>query len=112
MERGHRRGHSTFAERLRGPGGGHRIGGEGQERHYVPVAEQLRAWTSPLSVGRAAALLGIGRAALSAVFNGRAALSIELAFKMERRCGLDARRLLHEQLDEQIDRFMKTRRKR
>ena len=55
-----------------------------------------------LSVTEAAALLGIGRPALSNVLNGNAGLSIPLALAIERHLGASARDLLILQLDEQI----------
>ena len=46
--------------------------------------------------------LDISRPCLSNVLNGRAELSIRLALKIEAAFGLDARKLLIAQLDEQI----------
>jgi antitoxin HigA-1 len=46
--------------------------------------------------------IGMSRPAFSNVINGNAALSIELALKLEEQFGLDARRLLIRQLDQDI----------
>lgn len=46
--------------------------------------------------------LGVSRVALSAVLNARAALSIRLALRIERRFGISARALLISQLDADI----------
>jgi|EndMetStandDraft_5_1072996.scaffolds.fasta_scaffold402021_1 antitoxin HigA-1 len=46
--------------------------------------------------------LEMSRPCFSNVVNGNAALSIELALRIEREFGLDARKLLVEQLDEDI----------
>lgn len=69
------------------------------------VAKKLRQAVlehRKLSVTEAAEKIGIGRPALSNVLNGNAALSIELALKLEKLFGVDARRMLIEQLDEDI----------
>jgi addiction module HigA family antidote len=55
-----------------------------------------------LTVTDAAERLEITRPSLSNVVNGNAALSIELALRVEREFGLDARKLLIAQLDEVI----------
>ena len=55
-----------------------------------------------LSITAAARELNIGRPALSNVLSGKAALSPELAVRIENRFGLDARELLMEQLDETL----------
>lgn len=55
-----------------------------------------------LSVTSAAPILGITRPSLSIVVNGRGALSIELALRLESEFGMDARKLLVAQLDEDI----------
>jgi addiction module HigA family antidote len=55
-----------------------------------------------LSITAAARELNIGRPALSNVLSGKAALSPELAVRIENRFGLDARELLVEQLDETL----------
>lgn len=54
------------------------------------------------TVTDAAARLQMSRPSLSNVVNGNAALSIELALRIEREFGLDARKLLVAQLDEDI----------
>ena len=46
--------------------------------------------------------LKMSRPCFSNVVNGNASLSVELALKIERTFGLDARKLLIRQLDEQI----------
>jgi antitoxin HigA-1 len=51
-----------------------------------------------LSVTRAAAVLGVGRPALSAVLNGRAALSPEMALRFEKAFGISMDLLLKMQL--------------
>lgn len=55
-----------------------------------------------LSVTDAAPMLGIVRPSLSIVLNGRGALSIALALRLETEFGMDARKLLVAQLDEDI----------
>lgn len=52
-----------------------------------------------LSVGEAAAALGVTRPALSAVLNGRASLSPEMAIRIEKAFGIEMERLLHLQTD-------------
>jgi addiction module HigA family antidote len=64
---------------------------------------QKQIITKPqLSITAAARELNIGRPALSNVLSGKAALSPELAVRIENRFGLDARELLVEQLDETL----------
>lgn len=55
--------------------------------------------TLELSVGEAATALGVTRPALSAVLNGRASLSAEMAIRIEKAFGLEMERLLHLQTD-------------
>lgn len=52
-----------------------------------------------LSVGEAATALGVTRTALSALLNGRASLSPEMAIRIEKAFGLEMERLLHLQTD-------------
>jgi len=56
------------------------------------VLEELR-----LSVARAAAILGIRRATLSDLINGKAALSAEMALRIEKAFGVDMDTLLRMQ---------------
>jgi plasmid maintenance system antidote protein VapI len=67
------------------------------EQLYATLVER-----NGLTVTEAAERLKIARPNLSNVVNGNAALSIELALKVEREFGVDARRLLIAQLDENI----------
>lgn len=55
-----------------------------------------------LTVTELAPMLGIARPSLSSVLNGRSALSLDLALRIERVCGIDARKMLIAQLDEQL----------
>ncbi len=55
-----------------------------------------------LSVTRAAEILGVGRPALSAVLNGRAALSPEMALRVEKAFGVSMDLLLKMQLQYDI----------
>lgn len=55
-----------------------------------------------LTVTDAAPKLSLSRPALSNVANGNASLSIELALRLESEFGMDARKLLVAQLDEDI----------
>jgi antitoxin HigA-1 len=55
-----------------------------------------------LSVTRAAEILGVGRPALSAVLNGRAALSLEMALRVEKAFGVSMDLLLKMQLQYDI----------
>lgn len=54
------------------------------------------------TVTQLAAELGIGRPAISNVLNGNAELSIALALAIERRFGVNARKLLRRQLEWRI----------
>jgi addiction module HigA family antidote len=56
-----------------------------------------------LTVTAAAKRLGVGRPALSNMLNGNAAISPEMALKLQRTFRLDARELLVAQLDENLD---------
>jgi plasmid maintenance system antidote protein VapI len=100
MERSHRRRHRKTSKRFRRSGGHYQVDRGGQEGGSV--AEQIATALRYRTVDEIAKELEVARPTLSKVINGRAGLSIEMAMKLERRCGLDARRLLHEQLDEQI----------
>ena len=51
-----------------------------------------------LTVARAAQILGVGRPALSAVLNGRASLSPEMALRFEKAFGISMELLLKMQL--------------
>ena len=51
-----------------------------------------------LSVARAAEILGVGRPALSAVLNGRASLSPEMALRFEKAFGVSMELMLKMQL--------------
>jgi addiction module HigA family antidote len=67
------------------------------------VAEKLKAaLVTNETVTEVAHKLGMSRPALSNVVNGNAALSVELALKLEKRFGMNATRLLYAQLKEQI----------
>jgi addiction module HigA family antidote len=55
--------------------------------------------TFELSVREAAAALGVTRPAFSALLNGRASLSPEMAIRIEKAFGLEMGRLLHLQTD-------------
>jgi addiction module HigA family antidote len=57
-----------------------------------------------LSVTRAAEILGVTRSALSAVLNGRAALSAEMALRIEKAFGPRADHLLRVQLSHDLAR--------
>ncbi len=57
-----------------------------------------------LSVTRAAEILGVGRPALSAVLNGRASLSPEMAIRVEKAFGVSMELLLKMQLQFDIAR--------
>src|SRR5690606_12791827 len=52
-----------------------------------------------LSVGEAAAALGVTRPALSALLNAKASLSAEMAIRIEKAFGLEIERLMHLQTD-------------
>lgn len=60
------------------------------------LAEELIAPLG-LSVTEAARVLGVGRPALSALLNGRAAVSAEMAVRFEKAFGVDAALLLRMQ---------------
>jgi antitoxin HigA-1 len=60
-----------------------------------------------LSVTRAAGILGVGRPALSAVLNGRASLSPEMAIRVEKAFGVSLDLLLKMQLQFDIARARK-----
>jgi antitoxin HigA-1 len=60
-----------------------------------------------LSVTRAAGILGVGRPALSAVLNGRASLSPEMALRVEKAFGVSMELLLKMQLQFDIARARK-----
>jgi addiction module HigA family antidote len=60
------------------------------------LAEELIA-SLDLSVTEAARVLGVGRPALSALLNGRAAVSAEMAVRFEKAFGVDAALLLRMQ---------------
>jgi addiction module HigA family antidote len=62
---------------------------------------------SQLSVSRAAEILGVGRPALSAVLNGRASLSPEMAIRVEKAFGVSMDLLLKMQLQFDIARARK-----
>ncbi len=62
----------------------------------VFLADELIAPLN-LGVGEAAGALRVGRQALSAVLNGRAALSAEMALRFEKAFGVDAGLLLRMQ---------------
>jgi plasmid maintenance system antidote protein VapI len=69
------------------------------------VAEKLKAalvTQREKTVTEVAGELEMSRPCFSNVVNGNASLSVELALKIERTFGLDARKLLIQQLDEQI----------
>lgn len=61
-----------------------------------------------LSVTRAAEILGVGRPALSAVLNGRAGLSPEMAIRVEKAFGVSMDLLLKMQLQFDIARARRT----
>lgn len=62
----------------------------------VFLAEELIAPLG-LTVTEAARVLGVGRPALSALLNGRAAMSAEMAVRFEKAFGVDAALLLRMQ---------------
>jgi addiction module HigA family antidote len=66
------------------------------------VSEPLRGLLATHSMTRLAKLLKVSRPNLSNVVNGKRYLSVDMALRIEQKFGLDARRLLHDQLDEQI----------
>jgi len=55
------------------------------------------------TVTELAGMLGMSRPALSNVLNGNAELSMELALKLEEKFGMDASKLLINQLGEQLE---------
>ncbi len=55
-----------------------------------------------LTVARAAKILGVGRPALSAVLNGRASLSPEMALRFEKAFGVSMELMLKMQLQHDI----------
>lgn len=61
-----------------------------------------------LSVTRAAEILGVGRPALSAVLNGRAGLSPDMAIRVEKAFGISMDLLLKMQLQFDIARARRT----
>jgi addiction module HigA family antidote len=61
-----------------------------------------------LTVARAAQILGVGRPALSAVLNGRASLSPEMALRFEKAFGVSMDLLLKMQLNYDIAKTRKT----
>ncbi len=69
--------------------------------------ELMREVMSGLTVTTAAAL-GVGRPALSAVLNGKASFSPELALRMEKAFGISMDLLLKVQLQYDIDKTRKT----
>lgn len=77
------------------------------DEHFdLPVAERLYAALvidRRKTVTAVAQELGMSRAAFSNVINGNAELSIELALKIEALYGIDARRILIDQLIQKID---------
>lgn len=70
--------------------------------------ELMREVMSGLTVTTAAAALGVGRPALSAVLNGKASFSPELALRMEKAFGVSMDLLLKMQLQYDIDKTRKT----
>ncbi len=60
-----------------------------------------------LTVAKAAQILGVGRPALSAVLNGRASLSPEMALRFEKAFGISMELLLKMQLQFDIARTRK-----
>lgn len=75
------------------------------DRRPIAVADLLRRELLEkhgFSVTRLAGELEITRPALSNVLNGNAALSIQLALKVEQRFQISARDLLISQLDEDL----------
>jgi antitoxin HigA-1 len=71
----------------------------------MTVASTLRAklvTARGKTVTEVASELEMSRPCFSNVVNGNASLSVELALKIERKFGLQARKMLIQQLDEQI----------
>jgi addiction module HigA family antidote len=71
----------------------------------MTVAETLKAelvTKRNKTVTEVASELEMSRPCFSNVVNGNAGLSVELALRIERTFGLDARKMLIRQLDEQI----------
>jgi addiction module HigA family antidote len=66
------------------------------------VSEPLRGLLVTHSMTQLAKLLKVSRPNLSNVINGNRYLSVDMALRIEQKFGLDARLLLHAQLDEQI----------
>src|SRR5688572_20442037 len=62
----------------------------------VPVGEYIRQHVIPagMSVKEAATRLGVGRPALSNLLNGKAALSADMAVRLEKSFGADRQKLL------------------
>ena len=71
------------------------------------VGDFLRHWVfgEEETVGETAARLRVSRQALSAVLNGRAALSPEMALRIEKVFGVKAETMLRMQLDDDIQRI-------
>lgn len=74
----------------------------------VPKALRKEIERRGLTTIEAAERIGISRPVFSFILNGHYTLSIETAFKIEAAFHLNARRLLHAQLNEQIKRFILT----
>lgn len=70
--------------------------------HPGPYVRAQAIEASELSVKEAATVLGITRTALSAFLNARAALSPEMALRIEKAFGLPVEHLMHMQCDYDI----------
>lgn len=70
--------------------------------HNVPAQLRAELVRRDLTQGEAAQRVGISRPVFNYILHGRYTLSIETAFKIEAAFGMDARRLLHAQLNEDI----------
>ena len=74
------------------------------QMHKPPhPGELMREVMSGLTVRAEAAALGVGRPALSAVLNGKASLSPDMALRMEKAFGVAMELLLKLQLQYDID---------
>lgn len=57
------------------------------------------------TVREVAEIINVCRPNLSNVLNGKTALSISMAYKLQESFGINANRLLHDQLEEDIKKF-------
>lgn len=72
----------------------------------VPKKLQAALQRRDLTVTDAANLIGMSRPVFSFIVHGHYTLSVATAFKIEAALGLSARRMLREQLHEEIDQHL------